>query len=74
MVGKGHFDQLPPTGPSVGCRFGQGTFAGATRNGQDAPIPAVRRHLIEPLESDPKATFGDAALTGSANGSTFRVT
>jgi len=38
-----HFDQLPPTGPSVGCRFGQGTFAGATRNGQYAPFPDRRR-------------------------------
>ena len=35
----GHFDQFPPTSPSVGCRFGQRTFAGATRNGRDAPLP-----------------------------------
>src|SRR6266568_2283006 len=41
MVGKGHFDQLPPTGPSVGCRFGQRTFAWAARNGQDAPAAAI---------------------------------
>ena len=34
----GHFDQSPPTSPSVGCRFGQRTFAGATRNGRDAPV------------------------------------
>src|SRR5439155_465668 len=28
---------FPPTSPSVGCPFGQRTFAGATRNGRDAP-------------------------------------
>ena len=27
----GYFDQFPPTSLSVGCRFGQRTFAGATR-------------------------------------------
>jgi len=27
----GHFDQFPPTSPSVGCRLGQGTFAEAIR-------------------------------------------
>ena len=26
------------TSPSVGCRVGQRTFAGANRNGRDAPI------------------------------------
>ena len=39
----GHFDQFPPTSPSVGCRFGQRTFAGATRNGRDAPVADLRR-------------------------------
>src|ERR1700680_1357377 len=37
----GHFDQFPPTSPSVGCPFGQRTFAGATRNGRDAPRSVV---------------------------------
>jgi hypothetical protein len=27
----GHFDQFPPTSPSVGCQLGQGTFAEAIR-------------------------------------------
>jgi hypothetical protein len=30
----GHFDQFPPTSPSVGCRFGQGTFAGTPATGE----------------------------------------
>jgi hypothetical protein len=41
----GYFDQFPPTSLSVGCRFGQRTFAGATRNGKDASysvtVPAL---------------------------------
>lgn len=37
----GHFDQFPPTNPSVGYQFGQETFAWATRNGQDAPIAVI---------------------------------
>jgi len=32
----GHFDEFPPTAPSVGCRLGQGTFAEAI-NCRDAP-------------------------------------
>ena len=40
MAGMGHFDQFPPISPRVGCRFGQGTFAGAARKEQDAPEPA----------------------------------
>ena len=31
MTHLGHFDQFPPTSPSVGCRLGQGTFAEAIR-------------------------------------------
>ena len=31
MTALGHFDQFPPTSPSVGCRLGQGTFAEAIR-------------------------------------------
>ncbi|MFL5266443.1 MAG: hypothetical protein ACJ8AH_07570, partial [Stellaceae bacterium] len=31
MAVMGHFDQFPPTSPSVGCRLGQGTFAEAIR-------------------------------------------
>ena len=43
----GCFDQFLPTSLSVGCRFGQRTFAGATRNGKDAPKAAVPVTLIE---------------------------
>ena len=43
----GHFDQFPPISPRVGCRFGQGTFAGAARKEQDAPIPAIRATTVE---------------------------
>jgi hypothetical protein len=32
--------------------FGQGTFAGTRRNGQDAPIPDVRGNLIEASPGD----------------------
>src|SRR5690349_14491455 len=38
---KGHFDQFPPTGPRVGRRFSQGTFAGTHGNGRDAPEAVV---------------------------------
>ena len=41
--GMGHQDQFVPTSPSVGCAFGQETFAGVRSNGRDAPIGAVRR-------------------------------
>ena len=37
MAVKGQEDQFPPISPRVGCRFGQGTFAGAARKEQDAP-------------------------------------
>ena len=43
----GYFDQFPPTSLSVGCRFGQRTFAGATRNGKDAPKAAICTRWIE---------------------------
>jgi len=34
----GHFDQFGPINPTVGYLFGEETFAGATRNGKDAPM------------------------------------
>ena len=34
----GHHDQFVPTSPSVGCAFGQETFAGMHGNGEEAPI------------------------------------
>jgi len=37
MADLGHFDRFAPTALSVGYLFGYKTFAGATRNGQDAP-------------------------------------
>jgi hypothetical protein len=39
--GKGHEDQFKAPSPNVGCWLGQGTLAGATCNGQDAPIAAI---------------------------------
>ena len=35
----GHQDQFVPTSPSVGCAFGQETFAGMNGNGDEAPLP-----------------------------------
>ena len=31
-----------------GCGFGEGTFAGASRNDEDAPTPAIRGTALEP--------------------------
>ena len=47
----GHFNQFPPTSPSVGYRFGERTFEGATCNGQDAPTPVVPETSIVRLQS-----------------------
>jgi hypothetical protein len=41
MAASGHFDQFPPTSPSVGRGFGQRTFAGTHGNGRDAPKAAI---------------------------------
>ena len=38
---------VPAAKAERGYQFGQETFAGATCNGQDAPIPAVRWATIE---------------------------
>ena len=46
MTQMGHEDQSPPPSPNVGCWFGQGTLAGATCNGQDAP-----KAVATPLQS-----------------------
>jgi hypothetical protein len=40
-MAAGQEDQLPPRSVSDRCGFGIPTFAGASGNGQDAPIPAV---------------------------------
>jgi hypothetical protein len=39
--GLGHEDRFRPTGPNVGCRFGQATFGGMESKEKDSPIPAV---------------------------------
>jgi hypothetical protein len=42
MAGKGHEDQFLVPGTSARYGFRKETFAGMHRNGQDAPIPALR--------------------------------
>src|ERR1700730_13493527 len=42
---------------SAGCGFRKKTIVGMRRNGRDAPIPAVRGAIIEPLKSAPKRPF-----------------
>jgi hypothetical protein len=37
-------------GLSAGCGFRKETIAGMRRNGRDAPISAVRRAKVKPLE------------------------
>ena len=37
----GHQDQFVPTSPSVGCAFGQQTFAGMHGNGEEAPEAGI---------------------------------
>jgi hypothetical protein len=48
---KGHFDQFPPTGLSVGYRIGQSTFAATSPIGCRAPLPAIPGVAIELPES-----------------------
>jgi len=37
VTGLGHEERFPPPRLSGRCRFGQGTFAGASGNDEDAP-------------------------------------
>jgi len=39
MTAVGHQDQFVPTSQSVGCAFGQETFAGMQCDGEEAPLP-----------------------------------
>ena len=43
MAAMGHFDPFPPRRLNGRCPFSQPTSAGASGNGKDAPITAVRR-------------------------------
>ena len=56
MTEEGHEDQFPPRRLSACCGFGQETFAGGAGNGQDAPIPAIRRGS-EIGQVDPQQAF-----------------
>jgi hypothetical protein len=49
----GHEDAFPQPRLSGRCRFSQRAFVGTWGNGQDAPIPAVRRTMTEPPEAIP---------------------
>jgi hypothetical protein len=66
MTEEGHEDQFPPRRLSACCGFGQETFAGGAGNGQDAPISAVRRGIIELPSSTPKVPFIIAPADGGA--------
>jgi hypothetical protein len=48
MTGLGHEDPFPPRWLNVRCVIRHGTFAETNGNGRDAPLPAVRRTVIEP--------------------------
>ena len=54
----GHEDPFPRPGPNGGYRFGQETFAGVRGNGRDAPLPAIRRTVVEPRVSTLSAHSG----------------
>ena len=43
MTGLGHEDAFPLPSASGRCRFGQGTFAVASGNDEDAPTSVIRR-------------------------------
>ena len=45
MTALGHQDQFVPTSQSVGCAFGQETFAGMHGDGEEAPFASVRRSV-----------------------------
>jgi len=61
----GHEERFPPTRLSAGCGFRKETIARIRRNGRDAPIPAVRATMTEPLESTHNG--GSSRLTRSAS-------
>jgi hypothetical protein len=55
----GHFEQFPPTSPSVGCRLGQRTFAEAIRqlpscaeNGPRGRSTPLRRLKLSRRQAD----------------------
>jgi hypothetical protein len=56
MTHLGHEERSPPTRLSAACGFRKETFAGASGNDEDAPIPAVRRIAIEQRGIDAKQT------------------
>jgi len=61
MTAMGHEDQFPPPGPNVGCWFGQGTLAGATCNGQDAPKPVIGDRDLVAQDALPQCDDADLA-------------
>jgi len=54
---SGHFGQFPPTSPRVGCRFGQGTFAGTHGNGRDGRKRTFARRRRANRPARPKPIF-----------------
>jgi hypothetical protein len=53
----GHEDAFPLLRLSVGYRFSKPTLAAMLGNGEDAPIPVVRRQAEYLSGSDPKAAI-----------------
>ena len=64
----GHHDQYVPTSPSVGCAFGQETFAGMHGNGEEAPIPDLPTFTPEPGAQPLAVVGGCGPITSSLDG------
>ena len=75
MTESGHFDQFPPTSPSVGCRLGQGAFAEAIRQlprrAENGPrgrsTPRRRPRLLRRQADDPLLRLQFAIIIAPGN-------
>jgi hypothetical protein len=62
MSALGHFDPFPPPRLNGRCPFSYPTSAGASGNGKDVPIPAVRETAVEPPDSTPQRPFTGSGI------------
>ena len=69
----GHEERFPPTRLSAGCGFRKETIAGRRRNGQDAPLRAIRGTEIERQGSTHSGrSFPSIAMPAHATKPSFR--
>jgi hypothetical protein len=61
MSQEGQDDQFPPPKLSARSAFGKQTFAGASGNDEDAPVPAIHGTAIEPIKA---VRYGMSVMDG----------